>query len=607
LSFSLSGIIGLEIEARAATFGSPQWQKRLKMKTTKRIVPLISLIILAALALSACSGALNASLSGADLPKGTDNPSAAEAATQIPTATPEPVNLHLSDALPVGIVDEDALASFTLSSDPAADLWAGPAAVAPEGEVLQESVWVYGLAAPFPTLTDSVALADLQAYWSGDRPEALANITQLYLPAALAVTWEASLGEADPAQVTVYESLPEAEVLWEQNAWSVLPFDELTPELKVIAVDGITPLPRDFDPATAPLVVRLQLVATTDAARSISEADRQALTAAFTPTNRDPEKLTTLVMTGVTALVRATANKMEINGVLYPAEEIVDWLLEADLTHISNEVSFYEDCPAPDPFSRLLYFCSSPKYIELFDYIDADIIELTGNHNNDSKEMFGVDVVPFSLDLYAEHGMDYYGGGLDLEDAMSPLTITDHGNKLAFIGCNSLGPLHAWATEEHGGAAPCGDYQWMADEISRLRAEGYLPIATFQYAEDYSNLPGEHHVRDFGMMADAGAIIVNGSQAHRAKAMTFRNGAFVDYGLGNLFFDQMGVVDAFGNYIPETRWEIIQRHTFYDGQYLSTELLTAMLEDYAQPRPMTETERATFLTSLFEASGWETR
>lgn len=577
------------------------------MKTTKRAVFLTSLIIAATLALSACSGALNASLSDAELPKATDGPSGLDAVTQTPTATPEPVSLFLSEALPAGMVDEDALTSLALSAEPSADLWAGPAALAPEGELLQESVWVYGLAAPFPTLADSVTLADLHSFWSGSQPEAMANVTRLYLPAALAATWEATWGAADTTQVSVYEALPEAEALWAENAWSVLPFADLTPELKVIAVDGITPLPRDFDPQTAPLVARLQLVATTDAGRSLGEADRQALAGAFAPTNRDPEKLTTLVMTGVTALVRATANKMEINGVLYPAEEIVDWLSEADLTHISNEVSFYEDCPAPDPHSRLLYFCSSPKYIDLFDYVGADIIELTGNHNNDSKEMFGVDVVPFSLELYDEHGMAYYGGGLDLQDAMSPLTLTDHGNKLAFIGCNSLGPLHAWATEEHGGAAPCGDYQWMADEISRLRAEGYLPIATFQYGEDYSNLPSESHVRDFGMMADAGAVIVNGSQAHRSKAMTFRNDAFIDYGLGNLFFDQMGVVDAFGNYIPETRWEIIQRHTFYDGQYLSTELLTAMLEDYAQPRPMTEAERATFLTSLFDASGWETR
>ena len=87
--------------------------------------------------------------------------------------------------------------------------------------------------------------------------------------------------------------------------------------------------------------------------------------------------------------------------------------------------------------------------------------------------------------------------------------------------------------------------------------------------------------------------------------MAFTNGSFIDYGLGNLFFDQMGIIDDYGEQILQTRWEIIQRHTFYDGRHLSTELLTAMLEDYAQPRPMTDKERLVFLKELFSASGWE--
>jgi len=54
----------------------------------------------------------------------------------------------------------------------------------------------------------------------------------------------------------------------------------------------------------------------------------------------------------------------------------------------------------------------------------------------------------------------------------------------------------------------------------------------------------------------------------------------------------------------QTRREFIQRHVFYDGKHISTELLTAMLEDYAKPRPMTERERQAFLEEIFAASGW---
>jgi poly-gamma-glutamate synthesis protein (capsule biosynthesis protein) len=526
-------------------------------------------------------------------------------ATEVIGTEAVPLSLYLAGSLPEGLVDLDALSGFAISSESDADLWFGPAADAPVGEALQTSTWVYALVAPFPTLLDEITLAELDDYWSGGDAPDMAEVPYLSLPAAVAEAFTAQWGEPDPNRIVVTDDLPDADGLWEAKAWAIVPFDSLEPKLKVIAVDGHNPLNKTFDPASAPLVLTYQLIAQSD--QVFDDADLANLQAAISPTNRDPEKMTTLVMTGVTALVRATADKMETHGVLYPGEKIRDWLTSADLTHISNEVSFYEDCPTPDPNSEMLFFCSSPDYIELFDDIGADIIELTGNHNNDSAYVWGVDVVPFSLQMYADHDMVYFGGGLDLEDALTPLTLTDHGNKLAFIGCNASGPDYAWATNEHGGSAPCGDYEWMADEITRLRAEGYLPIATFQYYEDYYVTPSEHHIRDFGLMADAGAVIVNGSQAHLTKSMDFRSDAFIDYGLGNLFFDQMGIIDQYGNQILETRWEIIQRHTFYDGKYLSTELLTAMLDDYAQPRPMTEAERIIFIERLFDASGWETR
>jgi poly-gamma-glutamate synthesis protein (capsule biosynthesis protein) len=48
-----------------------------------------------------------------------------------------------------------------------------------------------------------------------------------------------------------------------------------------------------------------------------------------------------------------------------------------------------------------------------------------------------------------------------------------------------------------------------------------------------------------------------------------------------------------------TRREFVDRHIFYDGRYLGVDLLTAMLEDYSQPRPMTITERQSLLSDAF--------
>ncbi|MDI9565818.1 MAG: CapA family protein, partial [Chloroflexota bacterium] len=446
--------------------------------------------------------------------------------TQDPTATPAPLTLYLSEKLPSELIALDAISGVVISADPTASLWFGPAVEAPSGEVLQTSALVFALAAPFPTLLDDISLDELQAYWLGMTVGRLDAVTRLYVPELLFQVLVERWGTPGEARIQSFQEPPEIAALWEDNAWMLLPFEELNPQLKVIQVDGSSPLFKDFDPESYPFTLQFQLVHKVQAA-SIPADVLESLLSAVQPGNRDPEMLTTLVMTGVTALVRATAYRMEMYGVTYPGEKVRHWLTEADLTHISNEVSFYEDCPFPDPTSERLLFCSDPKYLELFKEIGVDIIELTGNHNNDSLIVYGVDVVPFTLDLYDEHGMHYFGGGRNLAEAKTPLLITHNGNKLAFIGCNAFGPDFAWATDAGGGSAPCEDYQWMAAEISRLRDEGYLPIATFQYFEDYYDFAADHHKRDFGIMADAGAVIVNGSQSHRPKAMTFSGDAFI--------------------------------------------------------------------------------
>jgi poly-gamma-glutamate synthesis protein (capsule biosynthesis protein) len=223
--------------------------------------------------------------------------------------------------------------------------------------------------------------------------------------------------------------------------------------------------------------------------------------------------------------------------------------------------------------------------------IDVDLIELTSNHIND----MGTEPLLASLALFRERGWQYFGGGEDLQDAFEPLLIEHNGNRLAFLGCNYDGPYWAWAGENRPGAAPC-DMEVLLPEVARLSQEGYLVIFAFHWEEDYHYYPLPEMTGGFRKPAEAGAVIVSGSQSHKPMGFEFYNGALIHYGLGNLFFDQMWAL--------EVRQEFIDRHVFYDGRHLSTVLMTALLEDAAQPRPMTPDERTEFLSVIFDASGW---
>jgi poly-gamma-glutamate synthesis protein (capsule biosynthesis protein) len=302
-------------------------------------------------------------------------------------------------------------------------------------------------------------------------------------------------------------------------------------------------------------------------------------------------------MTGVTALVRATAVTMEYKSVTYPGEKIRDVLREADLAHVSNEIPFFTGCPFPKPDQVALVFCSDPKYIDLLTDVGADVIELTGNHFADR----GPKGMLETLAIYNEKHLLYFGGGADLQDSLKPALFEVNGNKIAFIGCNKPDvDRFPTARDFRPGAAPC-EFDYLAQKIAELKSQGYVVISTFQWNESYDSQPNPQQVTDFRLMADSGATIISGSQAHYAQKMEFYNGAFIHYGLGNLFFDQMG--DQ--SWMPRgIRREFLDRYVIYDGKFISMELLTAMLEDYSRPRLMTDLERAEFLQEYFYYSGW---
>ncbi|MEW5829465.1 MAG: CapA family protein [Chloroflexota bacterium] len=504
-----------------------------------------------------------------------------------PAASPEPM-LWLGEAVPDQFRLLAAGWPIPLTTEP------GQAAYrldyAPEGEI----TWIYALAAAFPTVTDDVPAEALRRAWEGDLSGPLAG-HRLIMAGSTLEAFTAKWGPPDPLIVSAAGG-DLVEALWsDRSVWAILPFEKITPQLKVLSLDGISPLRNDFDPVGYPLIARFHLSADQPTA---GLSDNPAIQ--LPSTNRDPAKLTTLVMTGVTALVRATANKMETKGITYPAGDIRDWLVKADIAHISNEIPFAENCPPPNPYQTSLMFCSDPKYIELLEHIGADVVELTGNHFMD----WGRAATLLTVEMYDEKGWPYYGGGADLADSRQPALLEHNGNRFAFIGCNPVGPGFAWATDSNPGAAPCDDYEWIKNEITRLKDEGYIVIATMQYSEYYVPWAPDNQVQDFAALAEAGATIVSGSQSHYPQVMAFHGPAFIHYGLGNLFFDQMFYTLSDGTTITETRLEFLDRHVFYDGRYLGVELLTAVLEDFARPRPMTPGERAEFLLKYFEASGW---
>jgi hypothetical protein len=451
------------------------------------------------------------------------------------------------------------------------------------------SEWFYALVAPFPTVLDGVSGDELRDVWNGSSNSAFA-LWPLWMSSSTLALLSGLWGEP-AAQVRTAEPDELLDVAWNAlPSWAIIPFESVEPRWKVLSIDGQSPVQQDMDASAYPLRFRFTLTGPGIEGRILQ----------LPSTNRDSSKLTAVMLTGTSALVREIAYQMEVKGITYPAQGIGDWLRSADILHVSHETSFDPSCPVPNPL-KPRFFCSSPRYIGLFDDVGVDVVELTGNHILDN----GAASMLYTLDLYREHGISYYGGGANLEDARAPLLIEHHGNKLAFLGCNFAEPPQPLATSRLPGANPC-EWALLERQISQVRAEGYLPIVTMQYKEGYSPMVMPWQSVDFHRPAAAGAVIVSGSQSHVPLQMEFFDGAIIHYGLGNLFFGQMGNQPP-GPGLPlqpAVRYEFLDRHIIYAGRHISTELLTALLEDYAQPRPMTTAEREEILQAYFGYSGW---
>lgn len=443
-------------------------------------------------------------------------------------------------------------------------------------EIIYEDFFV--LAVPFVNQTKNVSYENLKKTWM-QNSQSQKQILWIYPEDE--INFE-KIFEGKPGS-QVISSIEKPDQCEDDNCWKLINFNHIDPEWRVVTIDNQSPLNSDFDASQYKLIFRVYLNQNENQTEEMSLPiimERQ--------TNFDPDLLTSVLMTGTTAMVRNTAAQIEQMGADFPSKNL-KWLFDTiNITHVSNEVSFYSDCPPAIPVRKEMRFCSDPGYIEVLKRMGVDVVELTGNHLLD----WGPDAFLETLTIYEENGIQTYGGGRTIEEAEKPLVIEHNGNKIAFLGCNLPGPENNWVSDDRPGSLAC-HLDELAETISTLREEGINPIFTFQHNE-FNTFRATQQMRDdFWQMANAGAVIVSGSQAHYPQGIDFVNSSFIHYGLGNFLFDQM-----------YTYWGMatIDVHYFYGNQYINTHQYPIINENFGQPRLMNEEEAALLLDKIYASS-----
>jgi poly-gamma-glutamate synthesis protein (capsule biosynthesis protein) len=422
-------------------------------------------------------------------------------------------------------------------------------------------------AVAFPSLIANLPRAQLLAIRAGQPDPAL--ILDRDTLAALT-----ALGVKIAPDVRVVEPGDLVATLWrEREAYTLVPFDRLSPRLRLLRVDETLPIDYVAD-----------------------EPEGYPLAFHSAAPNYDPAKLTRFLLSGVTAITRLTMEAIDENGIAWAGEAIRPYTTRADFFHISNEVSFHRTCSARARVEEKAIgpFCSKLYSADLLTLIGVDIVELSGNHNLD----FGVRPYLETLALYHERGMRTVGGGATLAAAQTPLVVEHAGARIGMLACNWAGPQWALAAADRPGAAWC-DRAWLQAAIPDLRRRVDFLIVSVQYKETDQIRPPNQQLQDFRDLAALGADVVIGSQAHLTQAFEFypvagRGEAFLHHGPGNLFFDQVYLQKRF----------FIDMLLIYDKRLLAVDLFAGITDESGRPRPMEEKERTFFMRTVFRDSLW---
>ena len=360
-----------------------------------------------------------------------------------------------------------------------------------------------------------------------------------------------------------------------------VPAEKLSPKVKLVSFDGDYYLDT-FTSGGYMRVVELNGDGTTD----IAGVSFNTL-----PKN---ESIFKVNMTGVTALTRLMMQKLNsIGDPLYFSKYIGPILKDADLTHVSNEVSFKDSCQ----FSHAV-FCSDPRFIKTLQDSGVDLVELTGNHNNDVGDQFNTN----TINKYKELGIATFGGGLNADEAKKPYFADSKGSKVAFLGYNYPDSPSGFAiADSTGPGANSFNYDKIKNDISSARQQSQFIIVDVQYAECYAYpdgyvefpicnnpIPGQQEA--FRKIIDLGADMVIGTAAHQPQIYELYNGKPIYYGLGNLYFDQVQW--------PGTERGIIATHYFNEGKLMQTKLTPTVYDEALQTRKMTDAQATKFLQFL---------
>jgi poly-gamma-glutamate capsule biosynthesis protein CapA/YwtB (metallophosphatase superfamily) len=189
-------------------------------------------------------------------------------------------------------------------------------------------------------------------------------------------------------------------------------------------------------------------------------------------------------------------------------------------------------------------FSSDTSAVTALKQIGVDVVDLGNNHLYDLLE----DGVHSTISALDNQAMNHFGGGANEASAWAPSIVTVKDQKIAFIGCTTIGqPIPAVTNHDvtyvasdrlkKGGAALCEESK-LRSAIIQAKRDANIVVVMIHGGFEYVRAPSNNITRLSLAARDSGATLVIDHHPHVVGGFLWENESLIAWSMGNFIFDQ---------------------------------------------------------------------
>lgn len=182
-------------------------------------------------------------------------------------------------------------------------------------------------------------------------------------------------------------------------------------------------------------------------------------------------------------------------------------------------------------------FVADAGRLKLLEEAGVDGVSFGNNHAMDG----GVAGLKRGLGVLGELGIEFCGVGMNLEGASRPMVYEKGGEKVGFLSVNLIEMDGESAVEEKAGVLSFPLHrEVIRKRLLEMNREFDAVVVLPHWGDEYTKVVNDEQRVFARWVIELGADAVVGCHGHRVQPVEYYQGRLIAYGLGNLYFPNVG-------------------------------------------------------------------